>query len=382
MADARSVTAEHVHRLPRGGPYRSIEGLSGALGCEKDLGGNTLQVNCGLAAALFVTSLCGPYFGAGPKAPPGLVKPSSRLAQLMHELGRKPGRFDMSDEESAALVDKASRRLWGRTAFDEIAADIDAMDAASQGMASRFGPSSEGLYGAYTDFIALRRRFLAAAQKAGPASLLPYAFPLVWRDRLLPWHVVATPKGSFGEEDGRVVFGANLNVPPGFDGMVPARVIWGRLHSEGTEAAMEFAPQADAAWLHMLERHGPRALIMLNGRRHRLMIPPELERVVSEVGERGVQVRFHPYFEWPKERDDKTCAAEAVELADFSGRSSFRCDITGTEVQPMDATVMTPWEFRRSALLPKFREATDPILAEVVLAADWSDWVVRRDLLN
>jgi hypothetical protein len=378
VSSVLAVTAAQVERLPREGPYRAIEAVSGALGCARDVAGNRTLVNVGLAAALFVTSLCGRFYGVGPEPAADLVNPMQRLARMIDVLGPNAGRFDMSDEESAAMVDKASRRLWGRTAFEEIAADIDGMEARVD-VASAPWLSAEGLYDAFMDFVALRRRLLAAAREAGPASLLPRAFPLVWRDRLVPWHVVATPGGSVEEEDGRVVLGVNLNVPPGLEAVVPASVTWGRLHAAHGIGA-EFAPQTDAAWLQMLERHGPRALIMLNGRLHRRMLPPELERAIGEIENLGVQVRFHPRFAWPEQRDKKTCVAEAVALADFSGRDSFVCDITGDGIPPTDAAVITPWEFRRSELLPKFREAG--IIAEVRLLTDWSDWVVRGDLLN
>jgi hypothetical protein len=378
LDDLMAATAGYVHRLPHDGPYRTIEAVSGSLGCTREVSGGTIVANAGLAAALFVTSLCGRFYGLGPQPSADLIQPFQRLARMFDELGPKPGRFDMSDEESAELVDKLARRLWGRTAFEEIGADIDAMEAKVD-LASAPWLSAEGLYEVFQDFIALRRRLLKAARKAGPASLLPRAFPLLWRDRLLPWHVVATPGGSFKEEDGRVVFGRKLNVPLGLEAVVPPGVTWGRLHVYGAGVA-EFAPQADAAWLQMLERHAPRALIMLNGRRHRRMVPPELERAINEIEQFGVQPRFHPRFEWPEQRDQRTCVAEAVALADFSGRASFVCDITGTEIEPGDAAVVTPWEFRRSGLVARFRESG--LIAEVRLITDWSDWVVQRNLLN
>jgi hypothetical protein len=119
---------------------------------------------------------------------------------------------------------------------------------------------------------------------------------------------------------------------------------------------------------------------MLNGRRHRRMVPPELERRISEIENMGISVRFHPRFEWPEQRDQKSRVEEAITLSNFSGRKSFVCDITGDEIEPGEAAVLTPWEFRRSPLLPMFREAG--IVAEVRLVTDWSDWVVRRDLLD
>jgi hypothetical protein len=103
---------------------------------------------------------------------------------------------------------------------------------------------------------------------------------------------------------------------------------------------------------------------------------------VKEIENFGVPVRFHPKFQWPEERDYEERVAEAMALAEFSGRTSFICDITGQTIQPAEAAVVTPWEFRRSHLLELFRRNQEDIIAELILASDWSDWIVRRDLLQ
>jgi hypothetical protein len=380
MDDMVAVTADHVHSLPREGPYRTIETIAGMLGCVKEFD-NHLVINTNLAAALFVTALCGRYFGAGPQPSAELVAPWERLERMIEELGPTPGHFDMTGEEAFELVDQAALRLWGRTAFDEIAADIDAMESkVNLAIAPWLGEA--GLYDVYTDFIRLRRQILAAAQAKGPASLLPYNFPLFWRDILQPWHVFATPAGNHqGDTDAPIVFGQELNLPSELKSIFPSVVVWGRLYAVSPdEAERRFAPRDRAAWLQMLERHGPLAQLMLNGRQHRRMVPPELDRPIYEIEKLGIGVRFHPRFEWPDQRDEKTRTAEAIALANFTGRKSFVCDITGDEIEPTAAAVLTPLEFRRSALLPGFRNGD--IVREILLHTDWSDWVVRRDLLN
>jgi hypothetical protein len=76
-----------------------------------------------------------------------------------------------------------------------------------------------------------------------------------------------------------------------------------------------------------------------------------------------------------------TRTAEALELANFSDRKHFTCDVTGNEIEPDHAAVLTPWEFRCSSLLQPFRDGGG-VAAEIMLAINWSDWVVRRDLLD
>jgi hypothetical protein len=269
--------------------------------------------------------------------------------------------------------------LWGRTPFEEVAADIEGME---KRVNSAVAPwlDAEGLLDAFADYLVLRRQILAASQRMGFHSVLPRAFPLSWRDRLRPWHVVATPGGTT-DEDGAVVFGRKLNVPPGLEAVIPSQITWGQLHSPPTPTQPDvFAPRARAAWLQMLELHGPRAYLMLNGRQHRRMLAPELERPVEEIRALGIPVRFHPRFEWPEARDRETRIREAVMLAEFSGRTGFVCDITGDQIEPEAAAVLTPWEFRRSPLLEQYRQGGN-VFHEVQLITDWSDWVVRQDLL-
>lgn len=373
--DFLPASQQYFSKLPQEGPYRAIEAVCGVLGCAKEVG-DRLELNPNLAAAMFVTALCGRFFGEGKNVSANLVQPSERFARMFDQLGPNSGRYDMKDDEAAELIDKLARRLWGRTAFEEISADIDMMEEKLDPATVPF-LTETGLYDVYIDFVQLRRRILNKAREIGPGSMLPPLFVGHWRDRLRPWNVVATPDGNNPDDEAPVVFGARLNLPAEMENIVSSDVTWGRLY-ENSEA--EFAPHNRKAWIEMLEQHGPRALLMLNGRRHRRMLAPELERPIDEIKKLGIEVRFHPRFEWPEIRDQKIRTSDAMALAHFAGRESFICDITGEEIDANSAAVLTPWEFRRSELLDRFRE-TGPF-SEIMLVTNWTDWVVKRDLLN
>jgi hypothetical protein len=301
----------------------------------------------------------------------------------MEELGSRPGHFDMSEEEAWDRVDKAARRIWGRTCLEEIEVDVDKMDEATASFST--SPFSDvGLNEVWADFISLRRRLLSEVKAHGAESLSPHFFPIHWLDRLCPWHIEATPGGDVGNNGGAVVFGRKFEPPAGWERVVPPSVTWGRLHEPEGRGANAISVKNREGWLQMLERIGPLALLMLNGRRHRLMVPPALERPIEEIINEGVSVRFDPDFEWPTLRDDATRSSEALELAKWAGRASFICDLTSVEIAPSDAALLTPWEFRRSALLPMFYKNYGEMkfIADLKLIIDWSDWVVRSDLLS
>jgi hypothetical protein len=379
IEDLLTTTFEYVHALDRKGPYRTIEAVAGVLGCSREVETGTVVVNPGLAGAMFFTALSGRFYGLGPTPPITAVQPMTRLAQMIDALGTDSGRFEMPDEESAEMVDKLAQRLWGRTAFEEIAADIDAMEARVN-LESAPWLAVEGLYDAFTDFIALRRRLLDAVRRAGSSSVMPRAFPVHWQDRLLPWHVEACPSGADADDEAdQLIFRSQLNLPDELRGAYPSAVGFARLQIP--DRTHPFSLHDEGAWRQMLEIHGPRALLMLNGRQHRLMVPVELERSIRETQKLDVEVRFHHRFAWPENRHPLICGEEAAALANFSGRDSFVCDVTGDQISPSEAVVLTPWEFRRSGLDAKFRENAGP-LGEIQLHIDWSDWIVRRDLLN
>ena len=295
IKDSIAVTTKYTHQLVDGGPYRAIEAVSGVLGCLKEIDGGYLYNPC-LASALFVTALCGRYYGLGPQPEDHWVSPAVRLSRMMDELGPTPGRFDMSNEEAVDLVDKVSRRIWGRSALEEISADIDSME---EMYVQQPETLREGLNEVFYDFINLRRRFLKASEEIGWSSLLPRAFPSDWCDQLLPWHVIATPGGDFGTMNSDVVMGRRINVPNELQSILPPIVVWGRLNTYSNENGETlFAPSDRAAWLEMLERHGPRAKLMLNGRKYRPMVYPELDRPVQELENLGISVCFDPRFEW------------------------------------------------------------------------------------
>ena len=58
-----AVSREFIQRHPPESPYRAIELVSHWLGCSKSVGDKQFAVNSGLAGALFITALCGRFYG-------------------------------------------------------------------------------------------------------------------------------------------------------------------------------------------------------------------------------------------------------------------------------------------------------------------------------
>ena len=368
--------ARYVAPMPRTNAYRSIETVALRQGCVRFEEG-VVKLDSGLAAALFTTALCGPFYGRGSTPQYDITYPWPRFAQLAEELGSRRGYYRMPDEEAWALVDAAARRIWGRTALDELDADTDGLEQRREQLA-HFGADS--LAGALDAFISLRRTMLKIARVGGSLLLSPNAFADFWVDRLQPWHVVATPRGvTIDKDDPASFIGIEIPVPEAWRGHLPKDVSWGSVHEP--EAGDEvYAIHNQKAWTEMLTLHAPSALLLLNGRRHRRMIPPELERVITTIRQGGIDVRFDPRFEWPEQREAAERHADALALSALSGGETLTCDRTGRPVPPAKALVLTPWEFRRSKLRDGFVEDTG-VAGLHALEADWTDWVIHEDVL-
>lgn len=360
---------------PRG-QYRMVERVATALGCTKAHGEDVIA-NPGLASAIYITSLSGRYIGSPDDVGKDLSLPSVRFGSLMEAL-LEAGDYEMTDEEAWELVDAKARSFWGRTALEEIEAEIDSMDEALDEVPWLEGT---GLAEVWNDFIRLRRMALSFVKDLGPGSMGPRSFPVDWLSKLSPWRIIATPAGN--GEDQNVAFGRMLNLPKGMEGFFPPTVVWGRLvEPRQDENALQVGDRE--SWQHMIEWHAPRALLMENGRRHRLLVPRQLERSLEAMSEEGLQPKFDPMFEFPAMRDNETRNREAIELAKWSNRDHFNCDLTGKRIVPDEAALLTPWEYRQSGLadVPDSAKSIEELVDLVRDIADWSDWVVDLELLG
>jgi hypothetical protein len=378
VAGVQRIAADHVMALPVEGPYRAIESVAGALGCSRRLDNNVIVVNPALAAALYVTALCTRHLNPGQEPDPGLVSPWGRLARLIELLGPSAGHVGIQDEEAMAIADKAARKLWGRTAVEEIEADIDLAEEKFNRSVPASGGSTHGQV--FAEYSALRRRALERVRSLGAHSLLPRQQPPLWLGLLQPWHLVATPQSSApGSDGGEPLQGATLDLPEQARALFASSISWSSVFRANPLQEGAFGLQ-DPGWTDLLQVFGPLAHLGLVGRRGRLMVPPALEQQIREIEDGGVPVRFDPMFEWPEMRSREACAEEALALARFSGRDDFVCDVTGDRIAAHQAAVLTPWELRRSPLVDRVRDGS--LAAEILLASNWSDWVVRRDLLS
>ena len=373
---ASRIYERHVNKMDRFGLYRWSEAASLFLGCYRERSDGAVELDQEFATAILVAGLCGRWLGPHPPDS-SYTTPGERTGRLMLHFGQGSGHFGMTTEEAFARVDEAARALWGRGLIEELKDDLAASKAAGERLREAFA-GLDDLCDAFDDYLALRARMLDQIANQGPAGLSPRAFAANWADNLRPWLIVTQPQGRLHEPDEglTVHFGRAFNTPRG------DAVAWAwREHDPNPGAAV--ALQATGAWNYVIEQAAPLAKLALAGRQHPLMLYPELERIMSDITNSGVDVRFVPGFDAPEPRDGLSRARAARDYAELTGMTHFICDLTGDRLAIGEAHLLSPWEFRRSPLVDQFRArvAEGPIDAELKLALDWSDWIVRADLL-
>ena len=134
-------------------------------------------------------------------------------------------------------------------------------------------------------------------------------------------------------------------------------------------------------WTFVLKKAAPLAKLALAGRQHDLMLEEELQDWLNELAKAGVEVRFYATFDAPTPRDRASRCRAVRSYAELVQRDNFICDITGDRITVDQAMLVRAGEFRRSPLVAEFRRR-NPDLAELFLARNWSDWIVRADLLD
>jgi hypothetical protein len=285
----------------------------------------------------------------------------------------------MTTDECAVLVDAAARRIWGRGLWQELDADVEAAEAVGATLRSQIGV--EPLCDAFDATLKLRRRMLEAVKAEGPAAMSPRAFAASWEDRLLPLLVHVHPGGAIWDPPNQptVEYGGALQRE---NGEVVDAWGWGWRVEPEDEVTDRFALDVDAA-RYLLTQAAPLAKLALNGRGHDLMLEQELEDELGRLASAGLDCRIHPDFAASPDRP-RTAREQALRsYAKILRHDSFQCDITGDSIGVDEGVLLRAGEFRRSPLLARFRDAVgDAAAADHFLRRNWSDWIVRADLLQ
>jgi hypothetical protein len=237
----------------------------------------------------------------------------------------------LSISDAWTLVNDRCKKLFGRTAIDELTADyefegkwIDKLDRSDP------GPT------AFCDFHEMRGKLIRVLER-NPEQVLGLR---QWSRDLLPQlqpiTVLANPSGVDGKP------------PAGMRAILEQTTAstknwwWASILSPATTGYL--FPHIDS-WQFVLQYLSPLTKLMLSGRRHNLMIGPELLLIEHQLERLNYEIYFDGPFEFPEEGDDTD------DYYRLTSRTEFKCDFCSTNIPRGNGRLLGPWTIRRNIKL-------------------------------
>jgi hypothetical protein len=283
-----------------------------------------------------------------------VLPPYIRLRMLLDDLkGIAFSAASLSVLDAWELVNKRCKKLFDRTAIEELEADY-----ALEGDWVKKLDAKDHAAIAFGDFHNLRGRFIDVIRET-PEQVLDL---MQWSDRFLPrlqpLTILANPSGVDGEP------------PCGMEAVLDQS---GSSSNGWWWAALLQQPPSRSSfkesnsWLFVLRYLAPLAKLILSGRRHQLMIGPELLLMEHQLERLGYTIYFDGPFEFPTEQDDTT------DFYRLSSRKKFVCDFCRATIPHGGGRLTGPWTIRRNRRLAQ--ACVDGLGGdEIGLQRFWRDW--------
>jgi hypothetical protein len=292
---------------------------------------------------------------------------ASRLGGLMNACRRHGVAEGVRPAEAWQLVNDESARLWERSILEEMTADYEHEAAWLDRLADHAMPD---VHEALVEFHALRGNLLGILRDKPEFFVDPDAFPYGVLPALRPMPVMVSPSGQKGDP------------PEGWIRLIGYRHSdaadehwwWAAIPETWPTEKGVLALRARKPWLGIVEHWAPLAKLLTHGRRHRVMLGPELFSIEARFLDDGLKFRFDRRYAFPDEAGPPTSGAFYFDL---TGESSARCDWCRTPVEP-PAHVLSPWTLR------KYRALGEQVIARhgggqeghLEMWRDWSIWVL------
>lgn len=268
----------------------------------------------------------------------GSGSPLTRLAGFVRALRGKGPSVLGDTAEAWRLVNETAADLWGRSITEEIGVDLHLEAQFVEDVVSREGVFEEAKE-VIVDYHRLRSRLVQSLVDHPLQFLDPHTYVDTFLERVRPLPVIASPGGTIGKP------GPGLKALISYDdpstapdsewwwAAYPADWPWGDpdlvVLSEGK------------AWIWAADWLAPTAKLLFHGRRHRIMLGPEIISIEKRLAHGGFDVRIHGAFNSPDDLED------ANFYFDLTGKTTAVCDICSTALTRETARVLSPWIFRR-----------------------------------
>jgi hypothetical protein len=298
---------------------------------------------------------------------------------------RAPGSVGL--EEAFQIVDDACKKVFGYSVADQIELDITYFE--NQFNEKIYGYVPGDIETISRDYFALRRRVLDRFRKWPTSIVSTDLFALGFAEQVEPNYVICSSRGQLGDppEGYKILMGYR---EPDRDVEKDPHLKWWWACCPEKSSKQIFGDRADErdericfehpkSWYSCIDFYAPTTKLLMNGRRIRTMLGPELMIAEKRIETKyGVKLEIYPSFEFPDETIDPGV------LYFYSGKDTLMCDISSEIIHRPHGKVLTPWTLRRWPRLA--RHVIDAMggheIAYFFFVRDWTGWFVSDEVFN
>lgn len=350
---------------------------------KKDL----LVIDTALLEAVIFASLQADYLPSQGEGYFESSYPADRFAKLGMHLNekhpklkdRKPGEQPLA--ESWNIVDKACKEVFGYSVADQIEADLQHFE--KQAELKLYGNVPDDIEVIAKDYFGLRRLLLQRLQAAPEEIFSTERFVFETANQIQPNFVLCASRGRMGDP------------PEGYDRLMgyqePDRdadkepfLKWWWACAQKTEipegTAQDFIRlEHPESWYSCVDFYAPTAKLIMNGRRIRTMLDPEIMFAEQRLKDQfGITTEIFPSFEFPEELIDPEM------FYFYRGTDELACDFSSRKINFPEGKVLSPWTMRRWPALAKraIEQLGGHELAYYTFVRDWSPWIVTDEIFE
>jgi hypothetical protein len=341
--------------------------------------GGVANVDSTLLECILFAALQSDY-RPGLTGPHNTSYPGERFAGICVELAQ--ARPDLKNARRGSLVweecwhevNAACIRLFGQDVLQEMELDFGHFKA--QTKEKLIGNVPDDLEDVVDDYFNLREQMLKEFANEPQLFVTARRFTAELADRLQPNYVVCTSNGTVGDPpDGHDLLMGYADPEGDLDNRPYAKWWWAcapkPVSDEESENALKFGTRK--SWYNIMDFYAPIAKLLMNGRRIRTLIGPELlyaqQRLSATL---SIEVEFYPSFEYPQEE------LPADIFYYYYGSENLICDWSSAALTKPEGQMLSPWTLRR---WPKLAQAAIEKMgghefAYFAFVRDWSPWIV------
>lgn len=306
--------------------------------------------------------------------------PADRFAGLaVHLMQERPdlcgasvGSLDL--EECWSAVSDACEAVFGLSPVRQVEEDLAWAEHFREKIAET---GQDLLLTIFDDYHKLRHECLKIMRSRPWQLYSTEVFALSGGSIVHPLRVVCASSGVIGEppEGHSRIMGYDES--GGDDSLGYRKWWWACVVDEPLDGALQVGNPS--AWRAVMDSMAPIAKLLMNGRRIRNMLGPEILFAEQQIKARlNIDMKFHPKFAFP----DEQISCEILRY--YYGRRELTCDFTNAPVPDGTGSVIAPWTMRR---YPELAQRTITAMggheiAYYTFVRDWSPWVASDEALS